>query len=103
MRAIVRKNTKSKPLKVTLRFKICFSYLALVSLKRGLSKKNKKSPTPSFRQAKVDFLRLGQVHKILPEIQSYSAQRAAASIKTVNELKQFYESKVTNVFTKVSI
>ena len=46
----------------------------------------------------MDFLRLGQVHKILPEIQSYSAQRAAAGIKTVNELKQFYESKVTNMF-----
>ncbi|CAH3161793.1 unnamed protein product [Porites lobata] len=45
------------------------------------------------KEAKVDFLRLGQVHKILPEIQSYSAQRAAAGIKTVNELKQFYESK----------
>ena len=50
----------------------------------------------------MDFLRLGQVHKILPEIQSYSAQRAAAGIKTVYELKQFYESKVTNTFTKVS-
>ena len=42
----------------------------------------------------MDFLRLGQVHKILPELQSYSAQRAAADINTVNELKQFYESKV---------
>ena len=45
-------------------------------------------------QANLDFLRLGQVHKILPELQSYSAQRAAAGIKTVNELRQLYESKV---------
>ena len=51
----------------------------------------------------MDFLRLGQVHKILTEIQSYSAQRAAAGIKAVNELTQFYESKVTNMFTKISI
>ena len=77
--------------------------LGWLVLNAGGGRKIKKSLTPSFRQAKVDFLRLGQVHKILPEIQSYSAQRAAAGIKTVNELKQFYESKVTNMFTKVSI
>ena len=50
--------------------------------------------SPSSLQANLDFLRLGQVHKILPELQSYSAQRAAAGIKTVNELRQLYESKV---------
>ena len=42
----------------------------------------------------MDFLRLGQAHKVLPELQSYTAQRAAADIKTVNELKQLYQSKV---------
>ena len=50
--------------------------------------------SPSSLQANLDFLRLGQVHKILPELQSYSAQRAAAGIKTVNELRRLYESKV---------
>lgn len=45
------------------------------------------------KEANMDFLRLGQVHKILPEIRSYSAHRAAAGIKTVDELRQLYESK----------
>ena len=42
----------------------------------------------------MDFIRLGQVHKILPELQSYSAQIAAEGIKTVSELRRLYESKV---------
>ncbi|XP_078361987.1 DNA replication ATP-dependent helicase/nuclease DNA2-like isoform X2 [Oculina patagonica] len=45
------------------------------------------------KEANLDFIRLGQVHKILPELQSYSAQRAAEGIKTVDELRQLYESK----------
>ena len=49
----------------------------------------------------MDFLRLGQVHKVLPELQSYTSQRAAADIKTVNELKQLYESKVMLLSTIV--
>jgi hypothetical protein len=45
-------------------------------------------------QAGLDFLRLGQVHKLLPEIQPYSTEIGAADIKTVNELRDFYASKV---------
>ena len=49
----------------------------------------------------MDFLRLGQVHKVLPELHSYTSQRAAADIRTVNELKQLYESKVLLLSTIV--
>ncbi|XP_015756273.1 PREDICTED: DNA replication ATP-dependent helicase/nuclease DNA2-like [Acropora digitifera] len=45
------------------------------------------------KEANVDFLRLGQVHKILPELHSHSSQMAAADIKTVDALRQLYESK----------
>lgn len=52
----------------------------------------------SLFQAGLDFLRLGQAHKLLPEIQPYSAEVAAADIKTVNELRDFYASKVRDSF-----
>ncbi|KAK3727809.1 hypothetical protein QZH41_008231, partial [Actinostola sp. cb2023] len=45
------------------------------------------------KQVNLDFLRLGQVHKMLPEIQPYSTQVAGAQVKTVNDLREFYMSK----------
>ena len=47
-----------------------------------------------FLQNQVDFLRLGSVQKVHPDIQPYVACNAAKHIKTVKELKNFYESKV---------
>ena len=42
----------------------------------------------------MDFLRLGSLQKVHSDIQPYVVCNAAKDIKTVKELKDFYESKV---------
>lgn len=45
-------------------------------------------------QVNVDFIRLGRLERIHSELQSHAADRLTKSLRSVEQLTQFYKSKV---------
>lgn len=45
-------------------------------------------------QSEVDFVRLGRLERIHPEVRRFSAEKLTQRFTSVAELQRFYESKV---------